>query len=226
MAGYGQFCSVARAHEVLGGRWTLLIVRELLLGARRFSEIRRGIPRISRTMLSERLQALVELDVILRQEGEGGPEYAVTEAGAELKAHIRELGAWGQRWLPRRTEHEDFDFEPLLLDMRRRVRPEALPREPMVVRFEVRGHRPRFLLLRAGEVSVCDHNPGFPERLIVRAALATLAAWWRGDVGFAEARRLGLSLEGAREFVRGFPNWFELYQFADVGPATRSVPAG
>jgi DNA-binding HxlR family transcriptional regulator len=220
MAGYGQFCAVARAHEVLGGRWTLLVVRELLSGARRFNEIRQGIPRISRTMLSERLQTLVELGVIRRTEGRTGPEYTVTDAGAELADHIRALGIWGQRWLPRRAEAEDFDLEPLLLDMRRRVRPEALPPEPMVVRFEVRGHRPRFLLLKAPEISLCDHNLGFPERLVVRTRRGTLAAWWRGDVSFLEARRSGLTIEGPRELVRGFPDWFDRYLLAQVAPAT------
>jgi DNA-binding HxlR family transcriptional regulator len=189
MAGYGQFCAVARAHEVLGGRWTLLVVRELLSGSRRFGEIRKGIPRISRTMLSERLQALAELGVILREEGANGPEYVVTDAGAELADHIRAFGVWGQRWLPRLAETEDFDLEPLLLDMKRRVRLATLPPDPMIVRFEVRGHRPRFLLLKAPEISLCDHNLGFPERVVVRSKLWTLAAWWRGDVGFSEARR-------------------------------------
>jgi DNA-binding HxlR family transcriptional regulator len=184
MTGYGQFCAVARAHEVLGGRWTLLVVRELLSGATRFNEIRRGIPRISRTMLSERLQELAELGVILREDGASGPEYAVTEAGAELAEHIRALGVWGQRWLPRDAATEDIDLEPLLIDMLRRVKPAALPSEPMIVRFEVRGHRPRFLLLKAPEISLCDHNLGFPERLVVRVTLAALAAWWRGDIGF------------------------------------------
>ncbi|KGM29988.1 winged helix-turn-helix transcriptional regulator, partial [Inquilinus limosus] len=84
MAGYGQFCAVARAHEVLGGRWTLLVVRELLCGSRRFNDIRRGIPRISRTMLSERLQALAAIGAVERAEGEHGPEYGLTEAGREL----------------------------------------------------------------------------------------------------------------------------------------------
>ena len=218
MAGYGQFCAVARAHEVLGGRWTLLVVRELLSGARRFSEIRRGIPRISRTMLSERLQALVDLGVILREEGAYGPEYAATDAGAELADHIRALGVWGQRWLPRQPETEDFDLEPLLLDMKRRVRLAALPLDPMMVRFEVRGHRPQFLLFKAPEISVCDHNLGFPERLVVRAKLGTLAAWWRGDISFSDARRSGLALEGPRELIRSFPDWFERYLFADIAP--------
>src|SRR3954468_23886698 len=109
MTGYGQFCSVARAHEALGGRWTLLVVRELLCGSRRFNDIRRGIPRISKTVLSERLQALVLCGAARRIEGGGGPEYALTAAGEELVALIGALGAWGQRWLTRQAAAEDLD---------------------------------------------------------------------------------------------------------------------
>jgi len=104
MADYGQFCSVARAHEAIGGRWTLLVVRELLCGSRRFNDIRRGIPRISRTMLSERLQELAHVGAIMRIDGENGPQYALTEAGRELMGIVGALGTWGQRWLPRRAE--------------------------------------------------------------------------------------------------------------------------
>jgi DNA-binding HxlR family transcriptional regulator len=221
MTGYGQFCAVARAQEALGGRWTLLIVRELLSGARRFTEIRSGIPRISRTMLSERLQALADLGVIVRRDGASGPEYEATPAGVELADQIRALGVWGQRWLPRRAESEDFDLEPLLLDMRRRVRLGAIPAEPTVVRFELRGHRPQFLLLKSAEVSLCDHNLGFPERLTVRGSAGALCGWWRGDGSFLEARRQGLSLEGPKDLIRAFPDWFERYLFADVAPAGR-----
>lgn len=219
MAGYGQFCAVAKAHEVLGGRWTLLVVRELLCGARRFNEIRRGIPRVSRTMLSERLQALVELGAVVREEGVGGPQYALTPAGLELAGLVQALGVWGQRWLPRRAGAEDIDLEPLLLDMRRRARPEMLPAEPLVVRFEVKGHRARFLLLKAPEISLCDHNEGFPEALTVRTPLAALAGWWRGDISFLEARRQGLELEGSRALIRAFPDWFSRYLFADIASA-------
>src|SRR5881396_247043 len=101
MTGYGQFCSMARAHEVLGGRWTLLVVRELLCGSRRFNDIRRGIPRISRTMLSERLQELAAIGAVTRSEGEHGPEYALSEAGQELATLVGDLAVWGQRWLKR-----------------------------------------------------------------------------------------------------------------------------
>src|SRR5581483_6299175 len=101
MKSYGQFCAIARALELLGERWTLLVVRELLCGSRRFGEIRRGIPRISRTMLSVRLRALAEAGVVEVRDGAAGPEYGLTAAGHELAAVIRELGTWGQRWLPR-----------------------------------------------------------------------------------------------------------------------------
>ena len=97
MMGYGQFCSMARAHEVLGGRWTLLIAREILCGSRRFNDIRRGIPRVSRTVLSERLQALIFVGAIARTDSTHGPEYELTEAGQELAMLVRALGTWGQR---------------------------------------------------------------------------------------------------------------------------------
>jgi DNA-binding HxlR family transcriptional regulator len=221
MTGYGQFCSVARAHETVGGRWTLLVVRELLCGSRRFNDIRRGIPRISRTMLSERLQELVRAGAVTRAEGEHGPEYDLTEAGRELAQLVAALGTWGQRWLPRRAEDEDFDPEPLLVDMQRRVRPDRLPREPIVVRFEIAGApEPRFMLLKPGDVSLCARNPGFPEPLRVRSPLAALVAWWRGDLRFADARRMGLSVEGPKPLVRAFPTFFERYLFAAIAPAT------
>ncbi len=217
MSGYGQFCSMARAHEVLGGRWTLLVVREILSGSRRFNDIRRGIPRISRTVLSERLQALVFAGAIVRTEGAHGPEYALTEAGRELAILVGALGSWGQRWLARSTE--DLDLEPVLVDMQRRVTFAMLPKEPLVVRFEVQGHPVRFMLLKPTEASFCHQNPGFPEPLVIRTPLSALVAWWRGDVSFVEAQRIGLAVEGPRALVRALPGWFERYAFAHVPPA-------
>ncbi|HEX6980724.1 MAG TPA: helix-turn-helix domain-containing protein [Alphaproteobacteria bacterium] len=219
MAGYGQFCSVARALEVLGGRWTLLVVRELLCGSRRFNDIRRGIPRISRTMLSERLQALAVFGAIERIDGEHGPEYVLTEAGRELATLVGALGTWGQRWLPRRAEDEDLDLDALLVDMQRRVHFDALPKDPIVVRFEIRGSRTRFMLLKRAEASLCTHNPGFPEPLCVRGPLSAVVAWWRGDVNFAQAQRMGLVIKAPMPLARAFPGWFLRYQFAQVAPA-------
>jgi len=225
MTSYGQFCAMARAHETLGGRWTLLIVREILCGSSRFNDIRRGIPRISKTMLSERLQALVHAGACSRSEGAAGPDYALTEAGLELAELVKAMGVWGQRWLPRQAEQEDLDLEPVLVDMQRRVRFSALPDEPLVIRFEITGQPIRFLLLKRREVSFCSQNPGFPEALIVRGPLSALVAWWRGDVSFVRSGRLGLSLSGPRELIRAFPGWFELYLFAGVAPAHRDERA-
>jgi DNA-binding HxlR family transcriptional regulator len=221
MTSYGQFCSVARAHEALGGRWTLLIVREMLLGSRRFNDIRRGIPRISRTMLSERLQELVLIGAVLRVDGAHGPEYALTPSGRELMTLVSALGSWGQRWLNRRAESEDLDLDPVLVDMQRRARLAALPKDPIVVRFEIDGRRqPRFMLLRTIEASLCKQNPGFPEPLCIRSRLAPLVAWWRGDVSFVEAQRSGLVIEGPKALAKEFPGWFDRYLFAEIGPAT------
>jgi len=219
MTGYGQFCSIARAHEVLGGRWTLLIVREILCGSRRFNDIRRGIPRVSRTILSERLQALVFVGAIARTDGPHGPEYELTEAGQELAMLVSTLGTWGQRWLEREPASEDLDLEPVLVDMERRVRFAALPKEPLVVRFEIRGYPKRFMLLKKSEASLCQRNPGFPEPVCVRSPLAALVAWWRGDMSLLAAQRIGLQIDGPKTFTRAFPKWFDLYAFAHIGPA-------
>jgi DNA-binding HxlR family transcriptional regulator len=226
MKGYGQFCSIARALDLLGERWTLLVVRELLCGSRRFGDLRRGIPRISRTVLSQRLRELVDGGVIVRCDGEDGPEYELTDAGRELSAVVRELGTWGQRWLPRELTTKDLDADALLWDMRRRVDVEALPVRPIVARIELTGIAGRagvrFLLLRRSEVTLCATNPGFPEALRVRGHLRTLTLWWRGDLSFAEARSAGMTVEGPRELVRAFPRWFERYMFAGVATAAQS----
>jgi DNA-binding HxlR family transcriptional regulator len=219
----GQFCSVARTLDVLGERWSLLIVRELLFGSQRFGDIRRGIPRISRTMLSARLRELVDAGVLARTDGADGPTYELTPGGRELESVVRDLGVWGQRWLPRTLPREELDADALLWDVRRRVDTDALPRSPVVSRIEltdVRGRAGvRFLLLRRSEVSLCAENPGFPDELRIRGSLRTLTGWWRGDLSLAEARSAGMTIEGRREWVRAFPSWFLRYAFADVAPA-------
>ncbi len=225
MKSYGQFCSVARALDLLGERWTLLIVRELLSGSCRFGEVQRGIPRISRTMLSARFRELVGAGVIDRHEGAaGGSEYRLTPAGLELAGVVRELGIWGQRWLPRELRSSELDPRVLMWDIHRRVRRDALPERPLVVRIEltdVRGSASRhYLLLRRSEVSLCTFNPGFPEELCLRADRRTLIGWWRGELTLRQAAGAGLVLEGRREWVRAFPNWFERYLFASIASAS------
>jgi DNA-binding HxlR family transcriptional regulator len=211
MKSYGQFCSVARALDLLGERWTLLVVRELLCGSRRFSEIRCGIPLISRTMLSARLRELLDGGLI-EQEDDG---YRLTDAGRELEGIVAALGTWGQRWLSRDISEDELDVDALVWDMRRRVNVQALPKKPVVVRIELTDVRERrFLLLKKSEVSLCHANPGFPEELCLRIDRRILIAWWRGDIPFPRG-----TLTGRKEHARAFPSWFERYLFAEVRPA-------
>jgi DNA-binding HxlR family transcriptional regulator len=217
---YGQFCSIARALDLLGERWSLLVVRELLCGGRTFGDVQRGIPRISRTMLAARLRELLEAGVIERTED---PGYQLTDAGRDLMGVVRELGTWGQKWLPRTLPDDEIDMDALLWDMRRRVNLERLPRGPTVIRIDVTGLRrsvPRWLLFRASEVSACSTNPGFPETLRVTTDRRTLIGWWRGDLSYGEARRLGLRVEGPAKLVRSFEEWFQRYLFAEIEPVT------
>jgi hypothetical protein len=121
--------------------------------------------------------------------------------------------------LPRIARDEDLDADPVLIDLERRVRFERLPPDPLVVRFELNKLKPRFLLLKKTEASLCARNRGFPEPLRVRGPLPALVGWWRGDVSFIAAQRQGLVVEGPRELRRAFPDWFDRYAFANMQPA-------
>ena len=148
---YGQFCPVALASETLAQRWMLLIVRELCAGATRFSEIRRGVPGISATLLKQRLDVLERAGIVRRPPGPDGKaaSYELTAAGEELRPLIECLGEWGKRWSSARVERGDLDTGLLMWDIHRRVNLDALPPSRVVVRFDFRGvpatmHCPRY----------------------------------------------------------------------------------
>jgi DNA-binding HxlR family transcriptional regulator len=223
MKSLGQFCSIARALEILGERWSLLVVRELLCGSETFGDIQRGIPRISRTMLSARLRELCDAGILTRGGTQALPVYRLTPSGQELAPIVMEIGRWGQRWLSREFPVEQMDIDALLWDMQRRVCKEKLPVHPFVIRFEVletKGKQTRrFMLMRKNEVSLCSANAGFPEKIEVRTPSEPLFAWWRGDIEFATAQQVGLkvtSLQGSATMAKAFPNWFSRYVLADV----------
>ena len=127
MKSYGQFCSIAKALEVVGERWTPLILRELICGSSRFSEIHRGVPRISPALLAKRLSDLEKSGVISRVAASGG--YELTPAGWEIKPVIESLGVWGQRWVRGQLSPEEFDPDILMWDMRRRIDLNVFPHE-------------------------------------------------------------------------------------------------
>lgn len=216
---YRQFCPVARACEIVAERWTPLVLRELLCGSTRFNELRRGLPRISPSILAQRLREL-EMHGIVRREVDGASvEYRLTPAGEELRPIVESLGEWGKKWLEREMTREEMDPALLVWDMHRRVVVSELPSERVVTRIDfraVRGNRSRFwLIFDRPTVDVCFHDPGHEPDLVVSADLRALIDVWMGMRTFSSAlaHRL-LSIEGPRELCRRFPSWFELSMFA------------
>ena len=120
MGAYGQFCPVAKAMELLDERWTMLVIRELLEGSRTFNSLRRGVPRMSPALLSDRLRRLARAGVIERYEDGNRVSYAVTPAGRELRGVIEAIGRWGIRWIPELGD-EDLDPHLLMWDIHRNI---------------------------------------------------------------------------------------------------------
>ena len=223
MHGYGQFCPVAVACEVFAERWTPLILRELFAGSRRFSEIRRGIPLISRALLTQRLRHLEDAGVIESRPAGRGREYRLSQAGAEFHGVIESLGAWGQRWVHGRTSAQNLDAMLLLWNIRRRLAVDRLPDRRTVVRFEFRGVPPgrgpaiSWLVASRQEVDVCLKDPGHGIDLVVTADLAAFTRVWLGDVPLEQAvRARDVRVEGPKDLVRAFPGWLLLSHFAGV----------
>jgi DNA-binding HxlR family transcriptional regulator len=229
--GYGQFCPVARASEVLAVRWMPLVVRELLAGSRRFAELRRGIPLMSPVMLSQRLRELVDAGVVARVEAgpEGHPEYRLTEAGEELRPLIGALGAWGQRWTRQELRPDEVDPELLMWVVRRRLRVQELPCPRAVLRFEFPdvpiALRRFWLVVEDGEADLCLKSPGRAVDLSLEMSVRTLAEIYLGRTDPGAAVRAGVvALAGSRALARTFPAWCALSPFA--GAARRRSPEG
>lgn len=220
MEGYGQFCPVAHAAEVLARRWTLLVVRELLCGSVRFNDIHRGVPRMSRTLLSRRLTELEEAGLVERRaDGDGRPEYHLTAAGEALMPVVMALGEWGKRWLRRQVRPDDLDAGLLMWDMRRRVPRERLPRRRVTLRFTFTDEPPErrhyWLVLSAAGVDLCVTDPGFGRDLEVESDVATLVRVWTGEVELARVLGSdGVRIRGRRELRDRLPEWLGLSVFA------------
>lgn len=218
---YGQFCSIAKALEVMGERWTPLILREMVCGSSRFGEIQRGVPRISPALLAKRLGDLERSGVIARN-GAGG--YRLTESGWELKPVIELLGVWGQRWVRGRLTEAGCDPGLVMWDMRRRIDLAALPKARVCLGFEFpeqsEPRRRYWLVAGRGGVELCVTDPGFPVDLHVTTDALTLTRIWNGDAPLRRAIADGaIELHGSAALRRAFPSWLKLGLFAGVAAA-------
>ena len=224
MLKYGQFCPVSKAAEILGEKWSLLIIRELLLGATRFSQIQRAMSRISPTVLSKRLETLHDHGLIVRKRRpeQRGYEYQLTEAGRELYPVVLGMAKWGMRWARGQMTDTELDVELLMSDIRRRIDPEKLPGGQTVIRFfftDLEHYNKWWVKVEVQDVDLCVENPGYDVDVYISSDLRTMVEVWMGDVSIKEARANGkLRIDGMSAYLKNVDSWLGLYLLADIRP--------
>jgi DNA-binding HxlR family transcriptional regulator len=219
--GYKQFCPVAMAAEVLCTRWTMVLLRELMAGSTRFNDLRRGVPKMSPTLLSQRLKELEAAGIVerraLRSE-RGVYEYHMTESGKDLGPIVEAFGFWGQRWVETRKSLKNCDPSLLMWDMRRNLDPRPLPKRRTVIQFIYPDlpQSKRFWWLvveRQGEVDLCWSDPGFDVDLYVSTDLRTMTSIWMG-ITTVQRESAKISLTGDRDIASKMQSWLGLSPFA------------
>ena len=224
--GYKQFCPVAMAAEILGARWTLVLLRELVAGSTRFNDLRRGVPRMSPALLSKRLKDLEVAGIVTRSRVAGEPEifdYVLTEAGRGLQPIIEEVGSWGQKWIETEASLGNLDPNLLMWDMRRNINPAPMPRTRCTIQVTFKDlHEARRLWWLVVEpdqdVDLCSVDPGFDIDLYLSTDLRTMTEIWMGYTTVARAREQGrLLMTGSRQLQDAIGTWLKLSPFAKVG---------
>jgi DNA-binding HxlR family transcriptional regulator len=222
MVGYGQFCPVAKACEVISEKWTLLILRELLLGTTRFNDFQRAMSRMSPTLLAKRLRHLEEFGIIIRKKrsGQSGHEYRLTAAGKELAPLIEVLAVWGMRWARSQLTDDELDVEFLMRDLQRRLGTEHLPDGETVICLifdELTKYRTWWLLVDDDVVDLCTENPGKDVDLYINSSVRTIVEIWKGDLDMRMAlRNESVKAHGLQHLVRTMPEWFGVCLYKEV----------
>jgi DNA-binding HxlR family transcriptional regulator len=217
---YGQFCPVAMASEIFCSRWTALILREMFCGTRRFNDLRRGVPRMSPTLLSKRLTEMREAGIIEEVAGKGGKEYQLTAAGEDLKPIVMALGFWGQRWVESKLSLKNLDPSLLMWAMRRWLDPKPLPKKRCTIAFyfpEVEKARQKFWLVVEpdGSVDLCSSDPGFEVDLFISGSLRAMTAIWMGVTKVKKEVEAGeIDIQGDKAIAGTMQEWLGLSPFA------------
>ena len=220
---YKQFCPVAMAAEILCTRWTILIVRELIAGSTRFNDLRRGVPRMSPALLSQRLKELEDAGVVTRRTSRrdgGAHDYHLTEAGRELEPIVMAFGNWSQRWTDHALSLENLDAQLLMWDMRRNLDTTPMPEERRVIQFRYPDQSPS---LRAwwlivdpnADVDLCSIDPGHDVDLYASCDLRTMTEIWMGyDTVRGAVSSDKLMLTGDKKLASNMQKWLGLSPFA------------
>jgi DNA-binding HxlR family transcriptional regulator len=209
------------AAELLCTRWTMVLLREMVAGSTRFNDLRRGVPKMSPTLLSQRLKELEEAGIIERRKvrsEKGVFEYRLTESGNDLRPVIEAMGFWGQRWVEARLSLKNLDPSLLMWDMRRNLNPSPLPDRRTVIQFLYQelpaSKRSWWLVVEPpAEVDLCSSDPGFDVDLYVSTDLRTMTAIWMG-ITTVEKEREKIAFTGAREIANKMQLWLGLSPFA------------
>jgi DNA-binding HxlR family transcriptional regulator len=219
--GYGQFCPVSMAAEIVCTRWTALVLRELLCGSTRFNDIRRGVPKMSPTLLSKRLKELESAGIIAADPRPGGMmDYRLTAMGEDLRPLIMSLGSWGQRWIESRLSLRNLDPSLLMWDMRRWLNPQPLPPRRCTIQFLYpelpEANRNWWLVVeQGGAVDLCAFDPGYDVDLLITGPLRAMTAVWMGlsSIGTETAARR-VTIDGDPVIARAMDDWLGLSPFA------------
>ncbi len=222
MAGYGQFCPMAKATELIGEKWTMLVLRELLLGTTRFSDFQRAISRMSPTLLAKRLRHLEQCGIIIRKKlsGRAGYEYRLTAAGKELSPIIEVLSVWGMRWARDQLSDDELDVEFLMREMQRRLKVEHLPDGETVICMtfpEPSKYKTWWLTVDGNTVDLCSDDPGKDVDIYINSTVRTFVEAWEGDLDIRKAMRDGsIKAHGTDHLVRTLPDWFGVSLFKGI----------
>lgn len=223
MKTYDQFCPVAKAAEVFCERWTALILRDLAGGPRRFSELQRGVPLASPTLLSQRLRQLEAEGVVLRRRaGSGrGTSYELTQAGEDFVPIVTALGIWGQRWSRRELGKHELNLGLLLWALERGARPESFGAQRTIVEFEFTDQPPRkrhwWFLNESGRCELCLQSPDRAADLYVMVSLPDMIRIWRGDISLSAALAAGrIKVHGSASATKAFRHWLGICALAHV----------
>ena len=227
MKRYGQFCPVAKSAEILGDPWSLLIVRELLLGSSRFSTLQRGLPKISPTVLNTRLKALEASGVLTKRplSGQRGHDYRLTAAGKELSRVVEALAVWGMRWARDEMAPEDMDVTFLMFDIQRNIVTDELPGGECVIsfRFPDLDEFGTWWVISGSEVDLCYQDPGKDVNAFVTARSNDLIGVWMGDIALSAALEdERVKVFGERAIADRFRKWFPLSSAAHVPRPTQA----
>ncbi|HZZ50690.1 MAG TPA: helix-turn-helix domain-containing protein [Pseudonocardia sp.] len=215
-----EYCPVSIAASVVCERWNLLILREMLAGARGFNEIHRGLPGLSRTLLSARLRTLQQAGLIttVAEDGTGRQGYTLTPKGADLHGVVLALGTWSVRWSFPEPTDDQLDPNLLLWRMRSGIARDQLPDRRVTVELTF-DQDPKpvlgWLVLSGDDSSVCTRHPLFDVDIHAHAPSRIWHELWYGHLGWRDAIEGGeLKLTGEAELLAGFPTWFQLSPFA------------